>query len=244
MRRNDFIELPTGERIDILYEDRSALAIDKPTGWMLVPFSWQRTSRNLQAALTSSMQAGDFWARSRNLRFLRAVHRLDADTSGILLMARSRGALDAYSRMFETRRMEKRYLAVVRGIPSQKEWICRLPVGPEPGKPGRMKTDLRHGKSAETAFRIRQTSKDLTLVEAEPYTGRTHQIRLHLAASGSPVLGDPLYGDRGGGYEIPLALRAVGLAYLDPFTKKRVRIEAPIDDFLAEYGFTEPTKGH
>src|SRR5207247_10320808 len=83
------IELPTGENLPILYEDRSVLAIDKPRGWMLVPFSWQRTSRNLQAALISSMTAGDFWARSRGLRFLRFIHRLYADTTGILLLGKS-----------------------------------------------------------------------------------------------------------------------------------------------------------
>src|SRR5215831_2735876 len=106
MAKPNFIELPTGETIPILYEDRSVLAIDKPRGWMLVPFSWQKTNRNLQAALTSSIAAGDFWARSRNLRYLRFVHRLDADTSGILLLAKSPGALRTYSELFESRRME------------------------------------------------------------------------------------------------------------------------------------------
>jgi 23S rRNA-/tRNA-specific pseudouridylate synthase len=79
------IELPTGEEIPVLYEDRSVLAIDKPRGWMLAPASWQKTGRNLQAALESSIRAGDFWARSRGLKFLRFVHRLDAGTSGVLL---------------------------------------------------------------------------------------------------------------------------------------------------------------
>src|SRR3954449_6941591 len=89
MAKPNFIELPTGENISILYEDRSVLAIDKPRGWMLVPASWQKTNRNLQMALTSSIAAKDFWARSRNLKFLRFVHRLDTDTTGTLLFARS-----------------------------------------------------------------------------------------------------------------------------------------------------------
>ncbi len=113
MGKPNQIELPTGERIPILYEDRSVLAIDKPRGWMLVPFSWQKTNRNLQAALTSSIAAGAFWARSRSLRYLRFVHRLDADTSGILLFAKSQGALETFGGLFESRRMEKVYLAVV-----------------------------------------------------------------------------------------------------------------------------------
>src|SRR6266566_5735836 len=104
MAKPDHIELPTGERIAILYEDRSVIAIDKPRNWMLVPFSWQKTKRNLQAALTSSIAAGEFWARSRGLKFLRFVHRLDAETTGILLFVKSRSGLQAYSDLFESRR--------------------------------------------------------------------------------------------------------------------------------------------
>src|SRR5512139_3812018 len=120
------IEFPTGERIPILYEDRSVLAIDKPQGWMLVPFSWQKTDRNLQAALTSSIAAGDFWAGSRGVRYRRFVHRLDAETSGILLLGKSPGAVKSFGAMFEGRRMEKVYLAVVWGTPGQREWTCGL----------------------------------------------------------------------------------------------------------------------
>src|SRR5215471_19479444 len=126
MPKPDYIELPTGEKLSILYENRSVIAIDKPVGWMLVPASWQKTSRNLQMALTSSIAARDFWARSRNLRFLRFVHRLDADTTGILLLAKSQGAVASYGALFESRRMEKTYLAVVQGLPKQKEWTCQL----------------------------------------------------------------------------------------------------------------------
>src|SRR5213593_2394252 len=96
MGKPNFIELSKGDLIPILYEDRSILAIDKPAGWMLVPVSWQKTKRNLQAALLSSIAAGHFWARSRNIKFFRHVHRLDAETSGILLFAKSMGALDAF----------------------------------------------------------------------------------------------------------------------------------------------------
>ena len=110
------IELPGVEPIPILYEDRSVLAIDKPRGWMLVPYSWQKTNWNLQAALVSSIAAGDFWARSRGLKFLKFVHRLDAETTGILLFAKSQGAVESYSELFESRRMEKTYLAVVDGV--------------------------------------------------------------------------------------------------------------------------------
>src|ERR1041385_6976850 len=124
MPKPNYIELPTGEKISILYEDRSVLAIDKPRGWMLVPATWQKTNRNLQMALTSSIAAKDFWARSRNLKFLRFVHRLDTDTTGILLFAKSLGAVNSLCDLSETRKMKKTSLAVAHDTPKQNEWTC------------------------------------------------------------------------------------------------------------------------
>ena len=83
MARPNWIELGDGTTIPILYEDRSVLAIDKPVGWMLVPYNWDKTGRNLQLAISSAVQGGAFWAKSRNLRFLKYVHRLDAETTGV-----------------------------------------------------------------------------------------------------------------------------------------------------------------
>lgn len=236
MPKPDCIELPDCEPIPILYEDRSVLAIDKPPGWMLVPHSWQKTSRNLQAAIASSLAAGDFWARSRGLKFLRHVHRLDADTSGILLFAKSAGAVQVISDLFEDRRMEKTYLAVVRGQPKQTAWTCQLKLAPDPRQFGRMQVDSRDGKEAETRFKVLDAQGEFTLLEAKPVTGRTHQIRVHLTESGLPIVGDELYGRRE--KELPLGLRAVQLVFVNPFTKRRVDIRAPKEHFLKQFGFT------
>lgn len=258
MAKPNSIELPGVPPIPILYEDRSVLAIDKPRGWMLVPYSWQRTNRNLQAALVSSISARDFWARSRGLKFLRYVHRLDAETTGILLFAKSQGAVESYGDLFESRRMEKTYIAVVAGTPKQNEWTCRLKLGPDAKRIGRQRVDNRNGKEAETHFKVLATigsrrreeadsSKGAinpaspaatSLVEAHPLTGRTHQIRVHLAESGTPCVGDELYGRPERGVE--LGLRAVRLAYQDPFTRGRIEIRAPLDAFCREYGFDIP----
>ncbi len=238
MSKPDCIILPGAKPIPILYEDRSVLAIDKPRGWMLVPYSWQKTNWNLHAALVSSIAAGDFWARSRGLKHLKFVHRLDAETTGILLFAKSQGAVESYSELFESRRMEKTYLAVVVGSPKPDEWACRLKLGPAPGEIGRMKVDARGGKEAETHFRVLQRREHLTLVEARPRTGRTHQIRIHLAESGCPCVGDDVYGR--GREKLRLGLRAVRLAYPDPFLRRRVEIRAPIEGFCREYGFELP----
>jgi RluA family pseudouridine synthase len=228
MAKPNSIELPDGERVDILYEDRSVLAIDKPPGWMLAPVSWDKTSRNLHRALMLSMQMGDFWARSRNLRYIRFIHRLDTETSGVVLLARNPGALSAMSQLFETRRMHKKYLALVRGLPRQTQWTCHLKITSELDATGRMQIDERHGREAETAFVVLQQGQGSALIEAAPVTGRTHQIRVHLAAAGHPILGDALYGEKGPA----LALRAVELSYTDPFQKRPVRILAPTENFM------------
>jgi RluA family pseudouridine synthase len=237
MAKPNVIELPSGEEISILFEDRSVIAIDKPAGWILAPSTWVETGRNLQAALEVCIKERFFWARSRNLRFLRYVHRLDAETTGVLLLARSPGAIRSYSALFESREMEKVYLAVVSGVPRQKRWIYRAKLAPHPTRQGIMQIDAAHGKDAETEFRLLRSRQGLALLEVRPMTGRTHQIRVHLSSAGHPVLGDRLYGPSSHAREVALGLRALALSYTDPFTRRKVTIRAPEEGFLREFGF-------
>jgi len=236
------IQFPGLDPIAILFEDRTVLAIDKPAGWMLIPFTWQRTNRNLQAAIDSSLAAGHFWARARNLKYLRHVHRLDAETTGILLFAKSQGALSPLGELFEQRQMEKVYLAVVTGEPGPAAWVCRQRLGPVPNQFGRMQVDPCEGKPAETAFKVLERRSGRSLIECRPVTGRTHQIRLHLLDAGLAIIGDPLYGDgqlklKSADGRFPMGLRAVKLGFVNPFTRRQVFIKAPREAFLKAFGF-------
>ena len=237
--KTDYVELPDRTRVPILYEDRAVLAIDKPPGWVLGPDDEERLRHNLHLALLEGIERGAFWARSRNLRFLRFVHRLDGPTSGVLLFAKSQGGIRPYSELFSDRAVEKSYLAVTEVVPKETTWTCQLALGPDPAAFGRHRADPTAGKPAETAFRVLATSGARALVEARPYTGRTHQIRLHLLAAGCPVVGDDLYGrpDRLG-----LGLRSVLLAYRDPFSGKPVHIRAPSETWCERFGFRKESK--
>jgi 23S rRNA pseudouridine1911/1915/1917 synthase len=211
------------------------LAIDKPAGWMLGPDDGDHVDRSLHRALVDSIEAGDWWARSRNLKFLRFVHRLDAPTTGVLLFSKSQGAMPALSRVFAERTVKKAYLAVTDGVPRLGEWVCREPLGPDPTEHGKHRVDHGpEGKPAETAFRVLGAREGRALVLALPVTGRTHQIRLHLAHAGCPVAGDILYGrkDFHG-----LALRAFRLEYPDPFLHRSTLIIAPTEAFCRRYGY-------
>lgn len=240
MAKPSLIELPDGTPVPVVYEDRSVMVLDKPAEWLVAPDDWIQTGRNLFLALREGIDLGDWWARSRNLRFLRFVHRLDADTSGLLMCIKSEGAMAAYSRLFAGREVEKVYLAVVEGSPRDESWSRHDLLGPDEHRRGRQRVDSRGGKDATTHFRVLARSRDRALVEARPLTGRTHQIRLHLLASGYPVAGDELYGRP----EIEgLGLRAVGLGYVDPFRRQPVWIQAPVDEFCSRFGFASSAVG-
>ena len=241
MAKPAFVELGTERnpiRMPIAYEDRSILAVDKLAGWMLAPDDWDRTSRNLQLAIISSVQGRDFWAASRNLKFLRFVHRLDADTSGLVLFCKSQGAIVRYSELFESRQVKKRYLAVVQGKPKETEWVVQANIAPDPSVKDRMRID-RNGKEAETEFKLLEQNESTSLIEAFPLTGRTHQIRIHLFHSGLSIVGDKIYGGPPPtSEEFPLGLRATHLEYVDPFTRKRIRIRADENKFRKAYKFS------
>ena len=172
------IELPNGTLFPILYEDHAVLAIDKPAGWMCAPTSWQNTGRNLQAALESSVNHGDYWAKARNIRFLRFIHRLDADTSGVLLLAKSSGALEALSGLFQSRAVEKVYLVAVAGEVESDAWTCEAPIGPAKGRKGVMRVDGVEGGDATTLFKTLQRMKGRSLVEARaPWSPTQRPVR-------------------------------------------------------------------
>ena len=176
----------------VLAEDPHLLALDKPAGLLVSPDRYDRDRPNLMRLLHDGMAAGKPWATGRGLDYLANAHRLDFETSGVLLLAKDRPSLVRLAEMFGNGVPRKTYVALVSGTPPA-EFEVDLKLRPDHLDPSRMRW-ARDGKKALTRFVLREDFGGVSLVECRPETGRTHQIRVHLLAAGFPILGDPLYG--------------------------------------------------
>lgn len=217
-----------------LFEDDHLIAFDKPSGLLIAPDRFDKDAPNLMAWVHNTFGPGIF-----------NVHRLDRDTSGVVLCAKTKPALDDLCLQFERGEVEKEYVALVRGSPLSAGGEINEPIAPDPNRPGRMKL-LRGGKPALTYYTVEQSFRTVSLLRLCPRTGRTHQLRVHLAHIGCPIVGDPWYGDGRPlllseikrGYKPPregerplldrLALHAARLSFRHPGTGERKAIDAPL----------------
>jgi len=176
----------------VLYEDAHVLAIDKPPGMVVHPAPGARRGTVVNAlAHRLGMLTGVGPAERPGI-----VHRLDRDTSGVLLVARTASALEALARQFRERSVQKCYLAIVRGRVARTTGTIDQPIGRHPHERKRMSVHGRRARAAVTRWQVVERFAAATLLRLAPETGRTHQLRVHLAALGHPVLGDKVYGRR------------------------------------------------
>ncbi len=185
---------PEDVPLQILFEDDWLVAVDKPPGMVVHPARghWSGT---LTAALAYHFdQLSEIGGATRP----GIVHRLDRDTSGVIVIAKNDQAHLALAAQFEKRTTEKEYAAIVIGVPDRDRDIINQPIGPHPHKREKMAIRVDHpsSRAAETFYEVQRRFQGFALVRAFPKTGRTHQIRLHLAHAGFPVLCDRLYGGR------------------------------------------------
>ncbi len=182
--------------ITVLYEDERLLALEKPSGLLTSPDRYDPSRPNLMKLLHAGIEAGKPWAKERGLRYLMNAHRLDFETSGALLLAKSKPVLVELANLFGNEKPHKQYVALVQSAPPEERFETQAKLAPHPAKLGRFRVDPKYGKRAHTRFTVLERFSRWTLLECEPLTGRTHQIRVHLAHLGLPIVADPLYGGK------------------------------------------------
>ncbi len=175
--------------LTVVYEDDELLVIDKPAGLVVHP-SPGHTAHTLINALLARCPALSSFTDSMRPGI---VHRLDKDTSGLMIIAKSSSAQQYLIRQFKAKKVSKGYLVLVKGKLTPSHGIIDAPIGRDPSNRKRMAV-VTGGKTARTKYRVKDYLGDYTLLEITTETGRTHQIRVHLAAIGYPVVGDPTYG--------------------------------------------------
>lgn len=230
--------------IPVVFEDEHLLAINKPPLLLSSPDRYDRERPNLMKLLHRDIERGAPWAQERKLTYLMNAHRLDFETSGVLLLAKNKPALVALANTFGSEKLTKIYVALVHGAPEEDTFRIEAKLAPHPTKPGLIRVDPKRGKRSVTEVRVRDSFDRYTLLECRPRTGRTHQIRAHLRHVRLPIVGDAQYGGRPlllskikrtyrlkeGDVERPLvsttALHAEMLIIPHPIDGKEVSIEA------------------
>ena len=214
--------------IEILYEDGAVIAVNKPAGLIV------HAGAGAHSGTLVNRLVHHFSSLSKTGGDLRPgiVHRLDKETSGVLLVARDDVAHQALAAQFAARSVEKTYLALVHGSMRSESGRITAPIARDRLRRTRMTTRLESGRSALTEYRARERFEKFTYLEVRIGTGRTHQIRVHLASVGHPVAGDCLYG-------APPAqrmfLHAWRIGFISPDTGQRVLVEAPLPVELADW---------
>ena len=237
VRADDFVEIlldpdrknsmvPEEIALDVIFEDDDLIVINKPPGMLSHPSHREKTGTVLNA-LTHHLN------RNNGSRHIRPglIHRLDQDTSGLLLAAKNTRAHAMVGMQFEKKRVEKRYLALVDGNVAEDCGAITSPIGRYADeKLWSVKPD---GKRAETRFRVRERFPDAALLELEAVTGRTNQLRIHCADIGHPIIGDT---QRGGREFARMCLHSYRIVFRHPSTNQFVTVEQPVD-----FGFNSKT---
>jgi len=174
-------------KIEVISDDNQILAINKPAGIPVIPDRWNPAISNLRDIIESKFK------KNASDRSIWVVHRIDAETSGVVLFAKTAEMHRELNRLFKSGKIDKTYLAIVSGHPPKEGGMIDIPIAPHPSRKNFMRIDEK-GKPSRTKYKVIEQFKHFSLLEVYPKTGRTHQIRVHLAAINCPLAVDRFYG--------------------------------------------------
>lgn len=220
--------LPEHISLDVIFEDRDLLVVNKPAGMVVHPSYGHESGTLVNAVLARCPENLDVGGPDRG----GIVHRLDMLTSGLILIAKNDTAHAALQRQFKRRTIKKTYLALVESHPSPRQGLIDAPIGRDKRQRKRMAV-VKTGREARTAFQVLESFEKYSLVELHPETGRTHQLRVHLAWLGYPVVGDKIYGYRRQQLlKDRHFLHAHQLDFKHPNTDEALSLEVPLPEDL------------
>jgi len=218
--------VPEEMDLRVAWEDEHLVVVDKPAGVVVHPGTGHESGTLVHGLLALDVAGGDEERPG-------IVHRLDRDTSGLLVVARSEEAHSRLQELIRRREVERRYLALVKGAPRSRTGRIEAPIGRDRTERTRHSLDTPTPRDAVTFFEVVELLSEHTLLDVRLETGRTHQIRVHLEAIDLPVAGDPIYGVAGDLELERQFLHAARLGFAHPFTGERVDVESPLPDDLA-----------
>ena len=208
--------------LDIVYEDKDLLVVNKPYGMVVHPAPGNYSNTLVNALVHHCEKLSDINQSHRT----GIVHRLDKDTSGLLLVAKNNQSHMNLAKQFQDHSIKRKYVALVHGEVEFDEGAIEAPVGRHPRTREKMAVTFKQSKEAKTIYRVIKRKKGISLLELFPQTGRTHQLRVHLAYLGHPILGDRKYGKAND--QCRLALHAKSIGFVHPRTKKNMLFESDL----------------
>lgn len=222
---NSYGVMPEAGLVDILYEDKYMLVLNKPP-YQLVHPSGQTANGTLANYLAHDLQQRNIMAT------IRSLHRLDRNTSGCIVFAKDAQSQNLLEQQLKAKTIERTYIALVRGVIESESGRIDAPIGAHPSRANR-RAVRENGDAAITDYKTIARYEDASLLELKLLTGRTHQIRVHLAHIGHPILGDGMYGTRSRVIDRQ-ALHAVSIAFMELGKQQKMRVEAPLPKDIQE----------
>lgn len=221
---------PENIPLEVLYEDKDVIVVNKPKGMVVHPAAGHYSGTLVNALM---YHCGDELSGINGVMRPGIVHRIDMDTTGSLIVCKNDKAHNCIAEQLKEHSINRRYRAICWGVLKEDEGTINKPIGRHPQERKKMAVNARNGKEAVTHYRVLQRFREYTYIECVLETGRTHQIRVHMASIGHPLLGDEVYASRKSPFRLQgQCLHAKILGFIHPSTGQYVEIDAPLPDYF------------